>query len=258
MGRKKSRKEQAGRQRSWPLWAGFGGVAAFFLIWLCVSWVGQFLGSQSEALQRRDASSKRQQDLAKAADAFIKKAQVERMGLLSLPVVEGWTRGELTVGKLEEDDWQCDYRSEAGAVSFFQFRRGQEFVADDLNSVLVDRELQIVRDGFNTLIQQGIMSRAVEGPDEVIDLGGLPLKCRRQEYVLVRDNGAEQLYVVHVWPFENRMLKIVYTGKMNPDANTMALLDRLYAEFARACLEQTASLQETLGTGADIEEAPAD
>ena len=252
MSRRKSRSKRDVKQKNWPLWAGFAAVAGFFAIWMAVAAIGKLFEADDTLVEQIESNDARTSDLDRATRQFVSGVQKQKRGLRTLPVVEGWNRGNLIVGATEEDDLSCDYTNGNTLARFFQVSRRQTMITDELQHPVVRREFALAKKGFEMLVESRVATGVKEGPIERHSLGATSLECMHQTVELTSDQGNKRSDI-YVWTFENRILKLIVTGPSGRSESDWTQLDDLLAAFANACLNQ---LPE--GTDTILENLPAD
>jgi hypothetical protein len=127
---------------------------------------------------------------------------------INLPTLPGWSKTETRPLTTDDHGFSVGYEHESGlTVTLYQFTRGHSDIPNDLNSALVQQEMQSAKDGIEQAVQLGIWQGAKEMQSKTVQLGDSKQQALWSQYSLTVD-GKDVASFIYVWTNENTFFKL--------------------------------------------------
>lgn len=197
------------------------------LLFLCICGCGG-PGAVSPGSPDQESASRRQQLL----DEAVRRERDAQHTIPPEPQIElvtpsGWSKTETRALPPEDHGFTVAYEHESVlAVTLYQFTRGLNAIPDDVNSPLLNEEMQQAKNGIEQAVQLGYWQSAKETEFKIVKLGDSKQQALCSKYHLAVDDMvlASDIYI---WAKKNTFFKIRCTSRSEDVLSNQAVLDPL-------------------------------
>lgn len=151
--------------------------------------------------------------------------------VIQLTTPPGWSKSEPRPLPTEENGFTVAFDHESGlAVTLYQFTRGERSIPQDVSAPVVQREMDLARNGIREAVDLGVWQGARELKSETVMLGDSRQPALWSQYEL-SVNEITVLSDIYVWTHGNAFLKLRCTSHSSDFDSNQAVLRPLLTAF---------------------------